>query len=175
MTTSKDQDIQMKYDEANKPFASNGNTSTGLVISTESFLTINKDTLRDKAMSVVDNYLDGFKSPTEGLILAKKMIDMGEMIKENLAAAAASELRLAKSEKRAVHGNDITEQMVGVRYSYKDCNDPIWNELNEKIKQREAFLKTIVGSKQELIEETGEVVQIFEPTKSGKLSLIIKY
>lgn len=150
-------------------------TDRGLTIATQSFLSLDKASLTEKAMAVADSYLDGFKSPTEGLIIAKKLIDFGEQIKINLADAAGNDLRLSKGEKRIVNGATITEQMLGSRYSYKECNDPIWNELNEKIKNREAFLQTIKGSKQELIEETGEVVEIFEPVKSGKLGLIIKY
>lgn len=150
-------------------------SNTGLTITPQSFLTIDKEGLREKAMAVVDNYLDGHKSPAEGLVMAKKMIDMGEMIKENLADPAANELKIAKGDKYDLQGNTITEQMVGVRWSYKDCGDPIWNELNEKIKEREKFLQSIKGSKEDFIPETGEVVRILEPTKSGKLSLVIKY
>ena len=107
--------------------------------------------------------------------MAKKMVDFGEMLKENLSDPAANELKIAKGDKYDLHGNTITEQMVGVRWSYKDCGDPIWNELNEKIKEREKFLQSIKGSKEEYIPETQEVVRILEPIKTGKLGLIIKY
>ena len=179
MGASKESAIQMQDDAVNGnrqilPMDSNSK-NMGLVINSQSFLTASKDDIHTKAMAVVDDYLSGHKSPTEALIIVKKMIDFAEEVKSNISDAAANELRLAKSEKREVSGNSITEQMVGTRYSFKECQDPIWNELNEKIKEREAFLKTIKGSKQELIEETGEVVQIFEPVKSGKMGLIIKY
>ena len=146
----------------------------GLTIHQPYFVDLNKDAIRDVAMAVVSRHLDGFNSPTEGLIFAKKLSDVAELIKENLADAAANELKLVKGEKSVQHNVEINEQMTGVRYSFDNCGDPIWNELNAKIKEREAFLKTIKGSKQELIEETGEVVKIFEPVKSGKMSLIVK-
>lgn len=148
--------------------------SNGLIITEKSFIDLNKDGIRDFAMGVVDSYNDGFKSPTAGLIMAKKLTDAAELIKENLQDACINEMRLGKGEKYTGHNVTINEQMVGVRYSFKECGDPVWNELNEKIKNRESFLKTIKGSKTELIEETGEVVTIYEPVKSGKLSPVIK-
>lgn len=151
------------------------NKETGLVLNAKTFLTLDKASLTQRAMAVADEYLDGYNSPTEGLLLAKKLIDMGEQIKANLADAATNELKLGSGEKRVIDGATFTEQMTGVRYSYDTCNDPVWLDLNEKIKNREAFLKTIKGSKQELIEETGEVIEIMEPVKSGKMSLVIKY
>lgn len=151
------------------------NQNQGLTITSAKFLDLDKSAIKDLAMSVVDEYQDGFKSPAEGLLLSKKLEELAIQIKENLKDPAASELKLGKGEKANVHGAVVTEQMTGVKYSFKDCADPIWNELNEKIKNREAFLKTIKGSKQELIEETGEVVEIFEPVKSGSMSLIFKY
>lgn len=150
-------------------------STSGKSMLSRSFLTESKAAMGEHAKDVVSFYTDGHNSPVEGLIIAKKMVEFAELIKENLADAAVNELKLSGSEKRTIAGNEINQQMVGVRYNFSSCKDPIWDELNIKIKEREAFLKTIKGSKQELIEETGEVVQIFEPTKSGKLSLIIKY
>lgn len=147
---------------------------TGVVIKQKTFLDLDTAGIKDFAMDLVDKFTDGFNSPTEGLIFAKKLAEAAELIKENLQAPAISEMRLGKGEKYIGHNVTINEQMVGVRYSFKECGDPVWNELNEKIKNREAFLKTIKGSKEELIEETGEVVTIYEPVKSGKLSPVVK-
>ena len=174
MESAKDIFMQMREEEANENKRVTVNTGV-TTINTQSFLTASKALITEKAQAVVDRYTDGHNSPVEGLIVARKLIEFGEQIKDNLLDAAANELKLASKESRDIAGNKISEQMVGVRYSYKDCGDPIWNELNEKIKDREKFLQSIKGSKQELIEETGEVVQIFEPVKSGKLSLVIKY
>jgi len=148
---------------------------TGLVLTSNKLLSLDKASLTEFAQAVTDKYLDGFSNPAEGKLLAKKMGDFAELVSSNLSDAAASELKLAKGEKREFMGATVTEQMLGTRYSFKECGDPIWNELTEKIKKREDFLKTINGSQQVLIEETGEVVQIFEPVKSGKLGLVFKY
>lgn len=147
---------------------------TGLVLNTNTFTGLNKEDLRTFSMAVVDKFSDGYNSPTEGLIFAKKLAEVAELIKENLADQAANELKLSKGEKSVQHNVEINEQMVGVRYDFKVCGCPIWNDLSEKLKEREAFLKTIKGSKEEYLPETQEVVTIFEPLKSGKLSLVIK-
>lgn len=167
MITSSEQFIEIQEQELAR--------EQGLTITSAKFLDLDKGAIKDMAMAVVDEYQDGFKSPAEGLLLARKLEELAVQIKDNLKDSAASELKLGKGEKANVHGATVTEQMTGVKYSYKDCSDPVWNELNEKIKNREAFLKTIKGSKQELIEETGEVVEIYEPVKSGSMSLIFKY
>lgn len=174
MTKTKDLFMQQRDWEQHQEDEVQLPQTTGLTISQTSFVDLDKDGIRNVAMAVVDRQSDGFNSPTEGLIFAKKLSEVAELIKENLADAAANELKLAKGEKSIQHGVEINEQMTGVKYSFKECGDPLWNELNEKIKAREAFLKTIKGSKEEIIEETGEVVKVFEPVKSGKMSLIIK-
>lgn len=148
--------------------------ATVLSLAHKSILDLTSEGIRSKAMQIVDYYKDGFNNPAEGLILAKKLTEIAELIKENLQDAASNELKLGKGEKANLFGCVINEQMVGVRYSYKECGDPVWNELNEKMKNREAFLKTIKGKKSELIEETGEVATIYEPIKSGKMAPVIK-
>lgn len=148
--------------------------SVAVSLAPKSILDLTAEGIREKAMQIVDYYKDGFNNPAEGLILAKKLTEVSELIKDNLQEAASNELKLGKGDKASLFGCTINEQMVGVRYSFKECGDPVWNELNEKLKNREAFLKTIKGSKTELIEETGEIVTIYEPVKSGKMAPVIK-
>jgi hypothetical protein len=148
--------------------------STALTINSKSFIELDKEALRDKSMAIVDYYLDGFNSPTEGLIFAKKLTEMAEDIKENLADAATNELKLAKSEKRSLHSCDINEQMTGVRYDFKNCNDLAWNRAKAILDEREAFLKTVKGEQITGDPATGETWMAKEPVKSGKMSLIIK-
>lgn len=157
------------------PINSVSTPETGLTLTSSKLLDLSKGAITELAQDVVSDYLDGYKSPSEGLFFAKKLKELAETIEKNLSDPAANELKIVKGEKREFMGATVTEQMVGVRYSFKECGDPVWNDLKEKITNREEFLKTIKGSKQELIEETGEVVQIFEPIKSGKMGLIFKY
>lgn len=64
---------------------------------------------------------------------------------------------------------------AGVKYNYLQCNDELYNkfkdeqlELDQKIKDREAFLKAIPSVGLPVLNETtGEVVTIYPPAKSS--------
>lgn len=175
MTKTKEIFMQMRDEdtelwESSKPQP----TTTDLTLSEHSFIDFNKDDIRTVAMSVIDQCAEGHKSWADALIFSKKLNELADLIKENAADGAANELKLNGKEVRTLKGCQINEQMTGVKYNYESTGDPIWKELDEKKKSREAFLKTIKGSKTEIIEETGEVVTLHEPVKSGKLALIVK-
>lgn len=155
-------------------------TETGIIkndnlLLSMAFLSLDKASLTEVAMATADSYLDGFKSTVTGLMLAKKLADFAELLKNNLADAAANELKLAKGEKRVVNGATITEQMTGVRYDYASTGDKEWIELNAKLKEREKFLRGITGSITLVDDDSGEVYTVSEPIKIGKMSLIVKY
>jgi len=143
-----------------------------------SFLKLSKLDLKTRAEQAVQAVKDGWVSPIDASIMIKKTEAVLDYMKEEIKPLALSEMT---EKSRSVFGVDITKSMLGVKYSFTDCNDPIWNELNEqkialdkKLKEREAFLKTIKVSKQELIEETGEVVTLYEPIKTGTEGLTLK-
>lgn len=146
----------------------------GLTITTQSFINLDKASIRYIAMATVDNYLDGYKSPAEGLILAKKLSELSELLKENLADAAANELKLGKSEKYTGHNVEINEQMAGVKYNFDVCGDVLYDKAIKIVKEREAFLKTVKGEQITGDPETGETWMAKEPIKSGKMTLIVK-
>jgi hypothetical protein len=169
MTSSKDQFQQMRDEEIQ------ANTNRGLAINEKSFLNLDKTSVIDMAHAVVEKYTDGHNSPYEGLLLAKKFIDLGEEIKANISDNAANELKLAKSEKRIVGTTTVSEQMVGTRYDFKPCEDVTWNRLKEAITERENFLKTVTAPQITGDPETGETWMAKPAVKSGKIGLIIKY
>lgn len=94
----------------------------------------------------------------------------------------------SKGEKLAVGNFEITQKETGVRYDYS--HDPVWNDLNEKLKtakkalaDREKRLKaapkpdTLKGIKAEteLDQDTGEVFEVLPPVKTSSISPEIKY
>jgi hypothetical protein len=149
--------------------------STGLTLSTAKFLDLDKGSIKDLAMNIVDDYQDGFKSPAELLLISKKLTDFAEQIKENIKGAAASELKLSSGEKASVHGATVTEQMTGVRWDFSACGDKLYDEAMKVVKEREAFLKTVKGQQMTGDLSTGETWLVSEPVKSGSMSLIFKY
>jgi hypothetical protein len=147
---------------------------TGLILTEKSFVNLDKSGIKDFSMSVVDKFTDGYSSPTEGLIFAKKLTEAAELIKENLQSPAINEMKLGQGEKYSKFNCVITEQMVGVKYDFKGCGHKEYNKLIERVKEIEAFLKTVKGSMTIVDEDTGEVSTVYEPVKSGKLSPVIK-
>jgi hypothetical protein len=72
-------------------------------------------------------------------------------------------------------GFQVTVGEVGARYSYDNCNDPVYaelmeakKELDEKIKERTDFLKSIKSSMGVIIE--GEAVTLYPPLKTSSTS-----
>lgn len=72
------------------------------------------------------------------------------------------------------HGYKIEVSEAGVTYDYSNCNDRIYadlikesEELKERIKAREVFLKSIKNSETLLDEESGEVIKIYPPVRKS--------
>jgi hypothetical protein len=109
MSASKNSFMDMRQQDLKEnnesiPMYTEAPKETGLTLTASKFLDLDKQAIKDLAMSVVDEYQDGFKSPAEGLLLSKKLEELAIQIKENLKDAAANELKLAKGEKANVHG-----------------------------------------------------------------------
>ena len=74
-------------------------------------------------------------------------------------------------------GTRIELAETGVKYDYSQTNDAEYfelikqsNEINEKIKDREKFLKTLSLSGLDIITADGEAIKIYPPSKSSNSS-----
>ena len=84
-----------------------------------------------------------------------------------------------KDEAVVVNGATLRQSEVGVKYLYKDCGDPVWNDLNKEIealteqrKEREKFLQNIPYDKGTVDPDTG--LFITRPPKTSKTKVIVK-
>lgn len=75
-------------------------------------------------------------------------------------------------------GTKLELAEVGVKYDYVFCEDDIYNELivkqmalDEQIKERQKFLKTIPVEGLEIVTEDGEMKRIYPPSKSSTSSV----
>jgi hypothetical protein len=75
-------------------------------------------------------------------------------------------------------GTKLELAEVGVKYDYTTCQDAIWNELQNSlesiqalIKNRETFLKAVPIHGLDIINEDGEVLKIYPPSKSSTSSV----
>lgn len=147
-------------------------------LDSNSFLKLSKVDLKGRAEQAVQAVKDGWVDPIEASIMIKKTEAVLDYMKEEIKPLALSKM-VEKSN--SLYGVDITKSMFGVKYDYSVCQDPIWDELNlqkidldKALKAREAFLKTLEKPKKELIEETGEVVTLYPPIKTGTEGLTLK-
>lgn len=72
------------------------------------------------------------------------------------------------------YGSTLELLEAGTKYDYTVCQDPIWNnlsqqikDLDKKIKVREKFLKNVDGSLVFTDTETGETFEIYAPVKTS--------
>jgi len=75
-------------------------------------------------------------------------------------------------------GTKLELAEVGVKYDYSKCQDAIWNELQNSlesiqalVKNRETFLKAVPIHGLDIINEDGEVLKIYPPSKSSTSSV----
>lgn len=75
-------------------------------------------------------------------------------------------------------GTKIELAEVGVKYDYSVCDDDIYNELvvkkmglEEQIKERQIFLKTIPESGLEIVTEDREIKKLYPPARSSQSSV----
>lgn len=110
-----------------------------------------------KTAEIVEMFLGGEQNPVE---LFLKLKGFQDMIKEALDNEDVKRCIQDESEK-----NGKTYTMLGVEvtnstrktYKYETCNDSVYNDLINRIKEREKFLKSIpeTGTADP---ETGEVI-----------------
>ena len=123
----------------------------------------------------LNSFLDsGNVNPLDVLLCIKGFEKAVKNVKEYLNQLAVDELDKYSEKDVKYKSAELRVTQTGVRYDFSKCNDVEMVNLKIKetqtktiIKNREDFLKSIKGSIDCVDEETGEVYQIFAPTKSG--------
>jgi hypothetical protein len=143
---------------------------------------LNKEAIVSQSLLVRDNINDGYLDALEVLISAKKMQELGKQLEEVSRPIAEDKTRLQKGEVYKTQSVEVVEKTIGSRTDYSNCNDEIWeklqqdlSDLKEAIKQREAFLNALI-TQTTIVTNDGEIVTLNPPIKSGRigLSLTIK-
>lgn len=142
----------------------------------------NKEQRKSFVSQVVNQMLEGNANPLQ---LHKQVKAMEEIVKNVLADDSYRNVLLDEASK---HGksfkylnDDWSIKETGVKYDYSDCNDPWLAELleeqerlEERIKGRQEFLKTLNSSMTVVIESTGEIITVHPPKKTSTTSVTIK-
>lgn len=152
----------------------------GLEISLTSLLNLNKaymGQITDNAMRAVT---DGHYDSITALVIAKKGLELFTQLEKKVRPIAEHHARLGKGEVYTKFNTDITQKESGVKYDFSACDDAEWETINAKmelysnmLKEREKFLKTITKPMTIVDQETGDILELKPPIRSGKLGLNI--
>ena len=127
------------------------------------------------------NLLDsGEVNPFEILICIKGFEKVIENIKPLLIELSIDEYD-KYSEKEVIYkGVKLVKKEAGTKYDFSNCGDVHWERYNSDIilltnskKERESFLKTIENNLNIIDQETGEVYELFPPSKKSTTTISV--
>lgn len=127
------------------------------------------------ALSMIEmfNFIDKVGSKVKGMADLNGKYQFVDLVRDEIKRNS-EDGRSCKSK----YGTKFELAETGTQYNFKVCGDEEWNQLNkqleelkDRIKKRETFLKTISESGlSTLDEETGEVKKIYPPIKTSTSS-----
>jgi hypothetical protein len=123
---------------------------------------------------VIEGLDSGYADPIKIISAVKNMQAILDDIEKFAKPLVLDELDKCGG-KLELHGLSLQKKEAGVKYDYSCTNDQVYNYLSadmellkNKIKEREAFLKTLpVDGQAVLDEETGEAYKILRPIKTS--------
>lgn len=128
---------------------------------------------------------DGETNPIEAVVKAKSMYEvLSSFLKDDdVKELVVNECeKYGKGETPSFAGAKVQVKETGVKWDYTDCGDPVYDslsiqmeELKQRMKQRESYLKTITERKTEIDEATGEIYTILPPVRKATTSYSITY
>lgn len=147
----------------------------------ESITTITKPTSH-YVTSIVESVESGEVNPIDVFVNLKKVEKVIDGVMKSSVVQNAVTREYQKYNTREVDfkGVTISQSEAGVKFDYSGCQDPVILELEEKkkeiderLKERQKFLKNIPPEGMTIIDEnTGEVITLYPPSRSS--STIIK-
>ena len=141
-----------------------------------------KDEMKTYSKSIINEVVEGNINPAELICRLKPIIDSFDEVKKYISDYVLKEI--AKSGGKFNYNSIQIEQMeAGTKYDYTSCNDSVYTdlalqmeELKDKIKVRELFLKSIgIDGQTIVVEETGEIVKIYPPLKTSTTTFKTTY
>ena len=128
---------------------------------------------------------DGETNPIEAVVKAKSLYEVLSLFlkDDDVKRLVVNECsKYGKGETPSFSGAKVQVKETGVKWDYTDCGDLVYNslvqqmeELKQRMKQRESYLKTITKRKTEIDEATGEIYTILPPVRTATTSYSITY
>lgn len=129
------------------------------------------DVFSDQLIQSVQN---GEVNPIEILVQLKAFEKVSERVMKEIKPNVLREAGKYPGSSFEFNGNKIEKAELGTKYNYDTCNDPVYKQLmeegkalSEKIKAREAFLKSLPGQTTIVDDGSGEVITLSPPLKTS--------
>ena len=127
--------------------------------------------------------VEGEVNPLEFIVKLKGLQQALSIVEKDRDVRDVVLREIYKHGKQATwSGATIATRETGVRYDYTACGDPVYDdlarqreELDKRLKEREAFLRTVPDGTTLVWDETGEVVALHPPVRVGAESYAITY
>lgn len=129
----------------------------------------------------IERILDGHEDPLKALITLKCMEEIIDKITGNNDFKAACITEAEKYGKTFDKVNaKLSVRETGVKYNFEECGDlellelmTMRQELDEKIKKRQEFIKMIPIEGIEVINEDGVISHIYPPSKTSTTTVTV--
>lgn len=143
-------------------------------------LPISKNDVMAFSESIKNSLTNGDIDPLEMALYFKAMDEISKSVKDTLTQMAVSEAE-KYGKTFQFKGAEISIREMGTKYDFTDSGDiklqsisDSINELSEKRKERENFLKTLKEPLVAVDDETGETYTMYPPKKSSTTGIAIK-
>ena len=143
---------------------------------------VTKETIKEQSLALLKDLDEGHFSPLHLAAQLKFVEDVISNIKEEVRQRVIAEQDKYGKGDMTYYGARFDIKEAGVKYDYSHCNDVIWDDLkkqmdalNEQIKEREAFLKTLKERFTYIDESTGEIVTLYPPQRKSTTTYAITW
>jgi hypothetical protein len=143
---------------------------------------VTKEVIKEQSFALLKDLDEGHISPLQLASQLKFVEDIITNVKEELRQRVVAEQSKYGKETMNYHGASFDIREAGIKYDYSQCQDTIWNDLrqqidafNDKIKEREAFLKTLKERFTYIDESTGEIITIYPPQRKSTTTYSITW
>ena len=128
--------------------------------------------------ALIESVKSGECNPIEVLIQLRAIAKVSERVLKEINPNLMSEAGKHPGSSFEFNGNKIEKAELGTKYNYETCNDPVYKRLTaeantviSKVKEREAFLKTLQGQMTIVDDSTGEVATLSPVLKTSTYGL----
>jgi hypothetical protein len=143
---------------------------------------VNKASIKEQSIALLKDMDEGHMHPLQVAAQFKFVEDVITNVKEELRQRVIAEQSKYGKERMTFHGATFDIKEAGIKYDYSQCDDTIWNDLkqqldvlNQQMKEREAFLKSLKERLTYVDESTGEIVTIYPPQKKSTTTYSITW